>query len=380
MGFEGDIEKDPLLSKNVVDSVNEWSTDYGDDERFRETVKDFNLSIRFKFVFIAACIVAIVLIAGYAVTWGAVDISMREVYEIIWSHLTFDSTTSSHNYIVWELRMPRIVCGIVGGIGLAICGVIMQSVLKNPLADPYTTGVSSGASFGATLAIATGLVGLIGTQSSVALAFLFSLVPTVVIAVMSKFSNTSPTTMIMAGIGIMYIFNALTTVLMLWSNPNDLSRIFYWQTGSLSLVNWDSVPLMLAITAAGFVISMLLSGKLNVLATGDDSAKALGINTDRLRLVSLLLTGLISASIVSYTGLIGFVGLVTPHIVRMFIGADNRYLIPASAIFGAALMLAADLLGRIVVYPSVLPVGVIMSFIGGPVFLWLIIRKNGSAW
>ena len=125
---------------------------------------------------------------------------------------------------------------------------------------------------------------------------------------------------------------------------------------------------------------MFLSGKLNVLATGDDSAKALGINADRMRLICLLLVGLVSASIVSYTGLIGFVGLVCPHIVRMFIGADNRYLIPAVALFGGALMLIADVIGKIVISPSVLPVGVVMSFIGGPVFLWMVLRRSDKAW
>jgi len=202
-----------------------------------------------------------------------------------------------------------------------------------------------------------------------------------VIAGMSKFSNTTPTTVIMAGIGIMYIFNAFTTVLMLNADSSDLNRIFYWQTGSLSLINgWSSIPVMFGLVTAGLVISMFLSGKLNVLATGDDSAKALGINADRMRLICLLLVGLVSASIVSYTGLIGFVGLVCPHIVRMFIGADNRYLIPAVALFGGALMLIADVIGKIVISPSVLPVGVVMSFIGGPVFLWMVLRRSDKAW
>ena len=125
---------------------------------------------------------------------------------------------------------------------------------------------------------------------------------------------------------------------------------------------------------------MMISGKLNVLATGDDSAKALGINADRMRLLTLILTGIVCASVVSFTGLIGFVGLVTPHIVRMFIGADNRYLVPACALFGAALMLIADIIGRVIIAPSSLPVGVVMSFIGGPVFLWMVLRRSNKAW
>jgi len=374
------IENDRILSSDVVSSVKEWSSDLSGDSGFSETVKTFNSSIKFKVLFILASVAIIIIATSYAVTVGALSIGFLEVYEIIFDHLT-GNITSSFDYIVWNVRLPRVVAGIIGGAGLAVCGAIMQSVLKNPMADPYTTGVSSGAMFGATIGMTLGFAAALGNNSVVILAFIFSLVPTLVIAGMSKFANTTPTTVIMAGIGIMYIFNAFTTVLMLNADSSDLNRIFYWQTGSLSLINgWSSIPVMFILVTAGLVISMFLSGKLNVLATGDDSAKALGINADRMRLICLILVGLVSASIVSYTGLIGFVGLVCPHIVRMFIGADNRYLIPAVALFGGALMLIADVIGKVVISPSVLPVGVVMSFIGGPVFLWMVLRRSDKAW
>ena len=374
------IEEDRILSSDVVNSVKEWSSQPVGDSQYSETVDVYNRSIRMKFIFIAACLLVILVVVSYAVTVGAVNIGFFEVYQIIIDHLT-GNITSDYDHIVFNMRLPRVVAGIIAGAGLAICGVIMQSVLKNPLADPYTTGVSSGASFGATMAMTLGLAAFAGDGSVVILAFAFSLVPTVIIAMMSKFANASPTTVVMAGIGVMYLFNALTTVMMLWANSSDLNRIFYWQTGSLALIDgWGSLPVMFGVVLVGLIISMILSGKLNVLATGDDSAKALGINADRMRIFTLVLTGVVSAAIVSYTGLIGFVGLVTPHIVRMFIGADNRYLIPASAIFGAALMIIADVIGRVVIYPSALPVGVVMSFIGGPFFLWMILRRNSNAW
>jgi iron complex transport system permease protein len=374
------IENDRILSSDVVSSVKEWSSDLSGDSGFSETVKTFNSSIKFKVLFILASVAVIIIATSYAVTVGALSIGFLEVYQIIFDHLT-GNITSAYDYIVWNVRLPRVVAGIIGGAGLAVCGAIMQSVLKNPMADPYTTGVSSGAMFGATVGMTLGFAAALGNNSVVILAFVFSLVPTLVIAGMSKFSNTTPTTVIMAGIGIMYIFNAFTTVLMLNADSSDLNRIFYWQTGSLSLINgWSSIPVMFTLVVIGLVVSMFLSGKLNVLATGDDSAKALGINADRMRLICLLLVGFVSASIVSYTGLIGFVGLVCPHIVRMFIGADNRYLIPAVALFGGALMLIADVIGKIVISPSVLPVGVVMSFIGGPVFLWMVLRRSDKAW
>jgi iron complex transport system permease protein len=377
---ENKLEEDHILSADVINSVKDWNTDYSDDAQFADTVKDYKSSIVKKFIFIAFFLVVIVVVTSIAITVGAVNIGFFEVYEIIWQHLT-GNIVSDYDYIVFEMRLPRVVAGIIAGAGLAICGVIMQSVLKNPLADPYTTGVSSGASFGAVIAMTLGFTAAFGSNSLVILAFAFSLVPTMVIAMMSRFSNASPTTVIMAGIGIMYIFNAVTTVLMLWADSSALNQIFYWQTGSLALIKgWESIPVMFGVVLFGVVISMFISGKLNVLATGDDSAKALGINADRMRLLCLVLTGIVSAAVVSYTGLIGFVGLVTPHIVRMFIGADNRYLVPASAIFGAALMIVADVIGRVIIYPSALPVGVVMSFIGGPIFLWMVIRRNSSAW
>ena len=374
------IESDRILSEDVVNSVKEWSDDSADDLGLYETVKQFNATLRFKLIFIILCAVAIIIATSFAVTVGALDIAFLDVYKIIIDHL-MDNITSEYDYIVWNVRLPRVVAGILGGAGLAVCGVIMQSVLKNPMADPYTTGVSSGAMFGATIGMTLGIAAALGSNSVVILAFIFSLVPTLLIAGMSKFANTTPTTVIMAGIGIMYIFNAFTTVLMLNADSSDLNRIFYWQTGSLSLISgWSAIPVMFTLVILGILVSMFLSGKLNVLATGDDSAKALGINADRMRLICLLLVGFVSAAIVSYTGLIGFVGLVCPHIVRMFIGADNRYLIPACALFGGALMLIADVIGKIIIAPSVLPVGVVMSFIGGPVFLWMVLRRSDKAW
>ena len=256
----------------------------------------------------------------------------------------------------------------------------MQSTLLNPLADPYTTGISSGASFGATMAMTLGLTVASGQYAIVLNAFLFSLIPMAAILTVARIKHASPTTMIMAGIAIMYVFNACTTVMMLWADPNDMDAVYEWQVGSVSKNSWKEIPLMLAVTVVGTVIMQLLSRKLNVLSTGDESARSLGMNVDQMRTVNLLVVSLMSAAIVSFTGMIGFVGLVAPHIARLFVGPDNRFLIPASAALGAALLVCADLLGRTVIAPSVLPVGVIMSFIGGPMFLWLMLRKKSRMW
>ncbi|TQS82040.1 MAG: Fe3+-siderophore ABC transporter permease [Methanomethylophilus alvi] len=360
--------------------MSEWKKDVRGTNGYAKTVSVYLKSIRMKFLFMAVCVVVMLVVSGVAVTYGPFDIGFWDSYDILYNHIFGHNEDALKEYIVVDVRSPRIVAGVFGGAGLAVCGVVMQSVLKNPLADPYTTGVSSGAAFGATIAISSNLAMTLGQYSTVIMAFGLSLIPTLVIVLMSRFSNASPTTMIMAGIGIMYIFNALSTILMLWAKPDDLARIYQWQVGSLAKADWNGVMIMAIISTAGITAIELSAGKLNVLATGDDSAKSLGVDADKFRVIMLILVGLISASIVSFTGLIGFVGLVTPHIVRMFVGADNRYLIPATALFGGMLLVIADLVGRSVLNPVILPVGVIMSLLGGPMFLWLISRRSGNVW
>lgn len=381
MKFIEKIEEDPLIAKPLVNVVKRWSADDGsDDAGFKKQMADYHRTLKKRMIFILGCIAVMVIAAGYAVAYGPLDISFMDTYITIWNHITGNITDTGMDYIIVTVRSPRIVAGIVGGIGLAVCGVVMQSVLRNPLADPYTTGVSSGAGFGATLAITAGL-SVTSKTPTIMLAFLFSLLPTLAIVIMSRHkSASSPTVMIMFGIGLMYIFNAFTTVMMLWSNPDDLAAVYQWQVGSLAKLTWEEIPYMIAIVIPGVIIIQMLAGKLNVLATGDDNAKALGLNPHHTRILLLTLTGLISAAVVSFTGIIGFVGLVTPHIVRIFIGADNRYLIPASALFGGMLMVVADLLGRSIIPDATLPVGVVMAFIGGPTFIWLLLRKGNKAW
>ena len=327
-----------------------------------------------------SCLVVAVIVTGVALTIGDVKIGFFGSYETLWNHIIGNIENKTYDYIITELRLPRIVTGIIAGAGLAVAGVAMQSILKNPLADPYTTGVSSGAGFGATMAITMGASVTTGQYAIVINAFIFSLIPTIVILSVAKMKNASPTVMIMAGIAVMYIFNAMTTVMKLWADPNDLAAVFQWQVGTLSSADWPDIYLMLPATLAGVIAVWILSKKLNVLATGDESAKALGVDADQLRMICMILVALISATIVSFTGLIGFVGLVAPHVVRLFIGSDNRYLVPASALFGSALLITADLVGRTIIAPTVLQVGVITAFLGGPLFLWLIVRRKEEIW
>lgn len=342
--------------------------------------------IALKWVLIVSCIAVCFVVAGLAVTVGEYPVGFGESYWTIWNHI-FGYVPTDHSdplyildHVVWDLRLPRIIIGIVAGAGLAVAGATMQSTLKNPLADPYTTGISSGAAFGATIAICYG-TRIFGSGGSIVVnAFVFALIPTALIAVISVTKKVSPVSMILAGIAVMYIFNAMTTVMKLWANPDDLASVYRWEVGSFEGLDWGDVPIMTAVTAVGSLFLLLVSSKMNVLSTGDENAKALGIDASKLRMVCLVVVTLVTASIVSFTGVIGFVGLVAPHVVRIFIGSDNRYLIPASMALGAALLLVADLVGRTVIAPAVLEVGVVTAFIGGPLFLYLVIRQKREAW
>ena len=375
-----DIHDDPLLSRSVVESVDEWDAPVDSDSALKTTLAYYLHSRWWKYVFIVICFIAIVFVAGYTITVGSMKITIMETYETIWNHLCGNIVNDGYDFIVWELRLPRVLAGIIAGAGLAVCGAVMQNTMKNPLADPYTTGVSSGASLGATIAMtATGAL-FASTDTVVIGAFAFSLIPVGMMVLISKMKDSSPTTMIMAGIGVMYIFNAITTVLMIWADPQQMQAIYRWQVGTLEIVKWENLPIMFAVTLAGVLISLFISGRLNVLATGDESAKAMGINAGRMRVWCLILVGLVSAVIVSFTGLIGFVGLVAPHITRLFIGSDNRFLIPACAVFGSMLLIVADAIGKVILYPNVVQVGVVMSFVGGPIFLLLLLESRKKMW
>ncbi len=378
--METERGKPPVISGKVRNAVTDWFVRQTPEEELEESFEDYRKYQMRKWLFIAACIIVTAVVAAYAVTVGAYDLSISEVYAIIWDHITGNIHDADMDYIVITLRSPRIAVAIIAGMGLAVAGVVMQSTLLNPLADPYTTGISSGASFGATLAMILGFTLAHGPYAIVVNAFVFSLIPMFTILGVARLKQASPTTMIMAGIAVMYIFNACTTVMMLWADPNDMDAVYEWQVGSVSKNKWDAIPIMLVVTVVGIIVMQLLSRKLNVLSTGDDSARSLGLNVHQMRTLNLLVVSFMTAAIVSFTGMIGFVGLVAPHISRLFIGPDNRFLIPASAVLGAALLVCADLLGRTVIYPSVLPVGVIMSFLGGPIFLWLMLRKKSRMW
>jgi iron complex transport system permease protein len=333
-----------------------------------------------KMAFILICIIGCAVLAVYSATLGSYPISAEQVYTVIWNAITGTPQPDANiAHIVINLRLPRIVGAVVCGVALAVCGTAMQSMMKNPLADPYTMGISSGAGFGAAIAIILGIQ-LISGGGIVLNAFVFALIPALVILFLSKFRKATPTMMILCGISLMYLFNAMTQLFMLIADPEDLASVYQWMVGSIEGLDFGKIATILGITAIGSVYVQYMANQLNIMGIGDESAKTMGVNVERKRLSVLLVITLVAASVVSFTGIIGFVGLVAPHVARIFIGADNKYLIPAAAAFGALLLVVSDIVARTVAAPLMLPVGVITACIGGPLFMFLILRNNKETW
>jgi len=321
------------------------------------------------------CIVAF----GIDIGLGAYSLSFEKVYSLIIDRLMdWNQTMDTDMRVVWELRMPRVLMGLFAGLGLAMAGAAMQSMMKNPLADPYTTGISSGAALGATMAITLGITIIQGSFGTVINAFVFALLPAGFIILLSVYRKPSPAMIILSGISLMYIFNAVQSYMMLVADPDAAATVYAWTIGTLNSAKWETMPFISFVAVVGGIVLMYMARILNTMNSGDAYSKSIGINVNRSRIIVLVTISLVAAGIVSFTGVIGFIGLVGPHIARIFVGSDNKVLIPAAGLMGAGLMLLADCVVQLV--QPTLPIGIITSVIGGPVFMFLLIRQKKEVW
>jgi len=352
------------------------SGESGKSEEIKAQYKKF---IGRKLLFIFSSLLLIVLIAGFAATLGSYQISVTEVYAIILHGILHDPATTAE-LVVWNLRLPPILMGILAGIGLAIAGTTMQAVVRNPLASPYTLGIASAAGFGAALAIILGKGLATGQYLIIANAFVFAVLSAFVIYGLSRHRGATPETMILAGIALMYLFSAMTGILQYFGEQQAVAEVVFWMFGSLGRASWDKLPFVAAILALCVPLLMLKAWDLNTLGAGDESAKSLGVNVDQTRALCFVLASFMTAGVICFTGTIGFIGLVSPHICRMVIGGDNRYLLPASGLFGAVILLSADTIARRIIAPTVIPVGLVTAFMGVPLFLFLILKRKREYW
>lgn len=358
-------------------------------ERIRHSVIQYRNNNRRRAMYALALILMIFVISVFSLSISRVDISFVEALEVVWDHVTGNLPSRAEDYDQWWIdqvvindNAPRTIAGIcVGGI-LAVCGAVMQSITRNPLTDPYTLGISSAALFGVTVSIVFGISVIPGAQGATAQivnAFLFALIPAFAIVVISSFKRSSATMMILIGIAVMYMFNAFTTFVKFNAEAEQIHEIYEWSLGTLVNVDWTSLAPLVATLAALLLAMMLLANRINVVGQGDKVATSLGENTVRVRLVCFVIISMTTAVAVCYTGTIGFVGLVAPHVARLFVGSNNKILIPTSLIVGALMVVGADCIVRLL--PNVLPVGVITALIGSPLFLYfLYIQRKKSIW
>lgn len=319
----------------------------------------------------------------FTVVWssltGIADVNFMRIIATFVSETVFDAAplTKTELTVLRDLRLPRIAMGVLAGMGLAVSGLVMQAITGNKMASPFTTGLSNAAALGAASVIVFGIAPLGYMQLATVLsAFVFALACTAIVYGIAGVKGMGKATIILTGIALNYLFSAMNASLQYIASEQQLSSIVHWTFGSLSGVDWMQIFIVAVVISLTFPFILRQGWALNLLSTGDEGAVALGVNVRRLRLIGGMIVTLMAASVVSFCGVIGFVGLVAPHIARLLVGGDYRALIPLSSLLGGILVVGADTIGRTIASPVVIPVGIVISFIGVPVFISLILREK----
>ncbi len=300
----------------------------------------------------------------------------------VWTSMQalFGYGTASDVASVQSIRLPRVVCAIVSGAGLALAGAALQSVLENPLASASTVGISQGAAFGATLAILVVVPALAGTDVIVGMgttalfAFVGAMASSLIVLAFSKLGLMRPESIILVGVALSALWSGASTILQYFADDVELTKMVFWQFGDLGKATWQQIGIMAAVGVACGAYFFANRWNYNALQNGGHVAAGLGVDVQRTRVVGVAVASLMAAIMVSFVGLINFIGLIAPHIARRIVGNDYRYLLPASLVLGSIIMLGSDLVARMVISPVILPIGAITSFLGAPLFLYLLYR------
>ncbi len=334
-------------------------------------------------LFITGLIVILASLAGVAVTLGSAGLSVADSYRAVLAGLFPDAVDlpdrmieSNAVGIVWGWRLHRVLFAVVAGFGLAIAGSVMQGVLRNPLASPFTLGIASAASCGASVAIILGTGLISGSLLIIGNAFLFAMLASAAIYGMARLRGMGSETLILAGIALMYLFSAVTSLLQYLGTADKVQEVVFWMFGSLDKSTWPKLGIVTVVVVAVVPFLLWHAWDLNALAEGDEVAASLGVPVERSMVGFMLAASLITAVIICFTGTIGFIGLVAPHITRMVIGTDHRTLLPASGLVGAVLLHGADCLARTAIPGTIIPVGIMTAFLGIPFFLYLFMRRE----
>ena len=329
-----------------------------------------------------ALLAAVVVAAGR----GQLDVAPAEVIGSLLHRLGLDlGPMPSHpqgDVTLWAVRFPRVVMAAVAGAALATAGALMQGIFGNPLAEPGVVGVSSGAALAASTVIVFDLA-FVGTWTVALSAFVGGLVTTILVYLLSRDGGrTEVVTLVLTGIAVNAVASAGLAFLLFLGDQQAREEIVFWQLGSLNGSRWEQVGVAAPFMVVGLVVAMAMSRRLDLLALGDRAARHVGVDVERLRMGAIVVVALLTAAAVAFCGIIAFVGLVVPHLVRLLAGPGHRLLVPASALGGALLLVVADLGARTLVAYADLPIGMLTSLVGGPFFFWLIrrARRTSGAW
>lgn len=316
-------------------------------------------------VLVALFVVLIIVLIG-AVSWGAAG----------WS---FGPGRGSFDIIIWQIRLPRAILAILVGASLAVAGVVYQALFKNPMADPYILGVSAGAGLGASLGIMLHVgQNALGFYATPLLAFAGGLGTIILVYQIARVGGRVPMmSLLLAGLALSATLAALMSLVMVLGGK-DMQTVVFWLMGGLSAATWDKVKMALPFAVVGLAIPFLYVRELDTMLLGEERAQNLGVDTERVRGVLLVAASMMTAAAVAVSGLIGFIGMMVPHIVRLIIGPAHKWLIPASLLSGATLLVLTDTLARSVMRPVEIPVGIVTAILGGPFFLFLLFKKRGS--
>jgi len=312
-----------------------------------------------------------------AVSLGAVKIPILDTYQIIIKQLfhigNVDHIAKSTIAIVWNMRSPRVIMGLIAGAGLALCGSTMQTTVNNPICEPYILGISAGATFGATLLIILGLKSLIGFG-----AFLGAIIATIIVLVIASAGKKITTTsLVLSGVVVNALFSAISNfIISIGANSDNMMTIKFWTMGSLASSSWGSIILPFIIILVACLFFMTQHRIMNAMLMGDEVAITLGISLQKYRMIYMLVIAFITGILVSSCGIIGFVGLITPHIARALVGTSHQKMIPISVILGSLFVIWADVLARCLLANAELPIGIFTALVGAPFFVYIVIKNQ----
>ncbi len=334
-------------------------------------------------ILIIALLIILVFSVLYAVTIGSTKIPFSDVYGVVF-HKLFDTGNPEiygsgplHD-IVYYIRLPRLVLAVAVGMGLAVCGVVMQAIVKNPLADPYILGVSSGASLGATLAVMLGIGTVFGSNSIGIMGCLGAFGISIMVLILANVGGRSNSVkLLLAGMALSSVCSAFSSFIVYFAHDKEgMMTISYWLMGSLAGAKWENIAVVFPLVVICVLFFTTQSRVLNLMLLGDEVSITLGTDLHKYRNFYLLVASLMIGFIVYCSGMIGFVGLIVPHVVRIIVGTDHKKLIPVSALAGSILLVWADVMCRVIIPKNELPIGILISIIGAPCFIYLMIKKT----